>query len=209
MITPRPYLSYSQYNAFHYSKQKFLDRYYYGKEEPDNCYLEMGKKLGTAIRFRYKRENKTIRDIRKQIPEYPIYEHEMKAVFKNIPLLGYLDGYDPHKQEIMELKTGKKPSVKSWIEQQLFYTTIYYIKYKKLPNKITLYWCETNFNEDEQLVLTGKVKAYNIKIDIKQMLMFTEQIVKTWEGIKKLCEQEYQKFGVMPTQRSNTRNNIK
>jgi len=202
MITPRPYLSYSQYNAFHYSKERFLKQYYYG-EQQDSVYLDLGKRLGDALRFRYKREHKIIRDIRKQIPVAPVYEHEVRAVFKNIPLLCYLDGFFPHEFEIHEYKTGKKPSIKSWSTQMLFYSVAMYIKYKKLPNKITLYWCETNFNEDEQLVLTGKVKAYNIKIDIKQMLMFTEQIVKTWEGIKKLCEDEYKMFGVLPIKSKN------
>jgi hypothetical protein len=54
IITPRKYFSYSQYSAFHYSKERFLKQYYYG-EEQESCYLDLGKRLGTALQFRDKK----------------------------------------------------------------------------------------------------------------------------------------------------------
>lgn len=213
IITPRDYFSYSQFSAFKYSKERFLETYYYGKRQ-DSCFLDLGKRLGTALQFRQKREIKEIRDIRKQIPPAVIYEYEVKATLKNIPLLCYFDGFFPAEYAIHEYKTGTKPSEASWRNQMLFYSVALFLNNKKLPNKITLYWCPTKFNENEQLILTGEVKEYNIKIDIKEVIIFSGEMVKVWEGIKQLCEHEYQKFGILPTQRSeklklNTINNIK
>jgi len=207
IITPRKYFSYSQYSSFHYSKERFLKQYYYG-EEQESCYLDLGKRLGTALQFRDKKEIPVINKIRKQIPEADIYEYEIKTTFKQIPLLCYLDGFSKKDYEVMEFKTGKLSSEKSWREQQLFYALALYMKHKKLPNKTTLYWAKTLFNENDQLVLTGDVKKYDIKITMNDVIQFSDDLVKTYRDIVKVCEEEYQQFGILPAKRSaNGRNN--
>lgn len=198
IITPRPYFSYSQFSSFKYSKQQFLDNYYYNKPQ-NSVYMDLGKRLGTALQFRKKKEIAVIEKIKKQIPTAEIYEKELKTTFKGIKLLCYLDGYSETKNEIMEFKTGKAPSEASWRSQMLFYCVALFLINKKLPNKITLYWCKTYFNENEQLILTGDVKQYDIKIDIKDVIIFSGEMVKAWEGIKRLCEHEFLQFGVMPS----------
>lgn len=195
-------------SAFQYSRQRFLETYYYGKDQ-ESVYLDLGKRLGTALQFRDKKEIKVIESIRQQIPIAPVYEHELKSVFKKIPLLSYFDGWHPEEWALDEYKTGKKPSEATWKKQMLFYSVSLFAQHKKLPKKVTLYWCRTYFDENEQLRLSGEVKQYNIKITMSEVLLFAGEMVKTYEDIKKLCWEEYQKFGVLPTQRSGERNTIK
>lgn len=206
IITPREYFSYSQMASFKYSKQKFLENYYYGKEQ-ESCYMDLGKRLGTALQFRNKRECRIINQIRKQIPVAEIYEKELKTTFKKIPLLCYLDGFFDSNYTMHEYKTGKAPSMESWRSQMLFYSAALFLLDKKLPNKITLYWCRTEFDDNGVLVLTGEVKEYDIKININEVITFSAEIVKVYNQIVKLCSDEYEQFGILPTQRSYNKNN--
>ena len=200
-IKVRPYFSFSQYNAYKYSPAKFLRTYYYGEFE-DSVYLQLGKRLGTALQFRQTKEIPVIQKIRQQIPEAKVYEKELKATFSDIRCIGYLDGWNPKTYEVQEYKTGKKPSEKSWREQQLMYSLLIYIKYKKLPSKIDLYWCETQFNENEQLILTGQVRKYDIKVSLPDILQFSKEMVRVYNEIQKLIENEYQMYGILPVNRS-------
>jgi hypothetical protein len=202
-ILVRSYFSYSQMSAYKYSKEKFLRQYYYGEFE-ESPFLDLGKRLGTALQFRRKPEIEEIESIRKQIPEAKIYEYELKAKLKDIDLLCYFDGFDPKTSELMEFKTGIKPSTASWKNQLLFYSTALFLKFKILPSKITLYYCPTRWNDDDQLVLTGKVQQYHTKITIEEVLLFSKEIIDTYEAIKKLCQEEYEKFGVLPVHKSLT-----
>ena len=200
IITPRKYFSYSQMSSYKYSKQQFLKSYYYG-EKQDSVFLDLGKRLGTALQFRKIKEIPEIEKIRKQIPLAKIYEHELKTIFKKIPLLCYLDGFFPEEFNMHEYKTGQKPSEITWKNQMLFYCVALYMMHKKLPNKITLYWCPTYFDENDQLRLTGEVKTYDIKITMQEVLMFAGEIIRVWEEIKELCLREYQMTGILPKQK--------
>ena len=195
-ITPRPYFSYSQMSSYKWSKQRFLETYYYGKRQ-ESVYLDMGKKLGEALQFRKVKRSKVIEKIKAQIPPSDIYEKELKVNFKKIPLLGFADGWDKD-CELVEYKTGKKPSESSWRNQMKFYSLMIYLLTKKLPKKITLYWCRTKFNENEQLILTGDVKKHDIKIELGDIIVFSAEITKVWGEIKDLCELEYNQFGILP-----------
>ena len=197
-IKVRDYFSYSQFSAFNYSQKRFLETYYYGRTDDDNVYLKMGKKLGDALRFRSIKRDKILEEIKLNIPEAKVYEKELKATFSGIKCIGYLDCWNPKTYEVQEYKTGKKPSEKSWREQQLMYSLLIYIKYKKLPSKIDLYWCETQFNENEQLILTGLVKHYPIKITMADVLQFSKEMVRVYGEIQKLIENEYQMYGILP-----------
>ena len=196
-IKVRPYFSYSQMSAFKYSPARFLRNYYYGEFE-DNQYLQLGKRLGTALQFRDKKEIAIINKIREQIPEAKVYEKELKAKFNGTRLIGYLDGWDERKLEIMEFKTGKRPSEASWRAQMTFYSTILFIRRKKLPSKITLYWAETKFDENDVLILTGKVKMYNIIVTLLDVIQFSAKLIKTYNDIQKLIDQEYQMYNILP-----------
>jgi hypothetical protein len=197
LLFPRDYISHSQMAAIKYSKQQYLDRYFYGKFE-DSPYLQLGKQMGDALRFRKKKMPKIFDIVRKQIPEAKVYEKEKRALLGDIPMLGYFDGWDPDKFILDEYKTGKKPSLNSWCNQMRFYSTMLYLNNKRLPEKINLYWAETVWNESDQLVLTGSVKKYNIKVNLNDIIMFSGEIKRVWQEIYDLCEKEYEMFKVLP-----------
>lgn len=170
----------------------------------------MGKKLGIALQFRSKKADKIINKIRQQIPEAKVYEKELKATFKGIPLIGYLDGFDPENCEILEFKSGKMPSEASWKSQMMFYSTLLYLIEKKLPSKITLYYCKTYFDKKGKLKLDGTVKQYDIKISLSDIIMFGKEIIDTYAKIQELIEREYEMYNVLPVwMQNNLTNKIK
>ncbi len=205
-IKVRENFSYSQMSSYKYSAKRFIENYYYGSKQ-DSVYLDLGKKLGTALQFRNKKTTKIIEKIKAQIPTAKIYEYELKTVFNGIPLIGYLDGFDPETLEILEFKTGKQPSEASWKSQMTFYSTMIHLLHKKLPPTITLYWAKTEFNSKGKLVLTGSVKRYDIKVTMNDVIMFSKELVDVYNKIQKLIEMEYQQFGILPKGRNNNHNN--
>lgn len=201
-IKVRDRFSFSQYNAYKYSPKRFLETYYYGHTDDDNVYLKMGKKLGDALRFRSIKRDRILEEIKLKIPEAKKYEKKLLATFNKIPCIGFLDGWNPKTYEVQEYKTGKKPSEKSWREQQLMYSLLIYIKYKKLPSKITLFWAETQINENDQLILTGTVRKYDIKVSMADILQFSKEMVRVYNEIQRLIDNEYQMYGILPVNRS-------
>lgn len=196
-ITPRPYLSHSQISSFKFSKQQFLDTYYYGKFQ-GSVYLDLGKRLATALEFREKKEEKWITDIVKQIPDAPKREYKIEAQVGDIKIMGILDGYFPKENKIYEYKTGKKPSHASWRRQMLFYSLLLFQSKGKIPTKIELFYAPTYFSENEQLIFRGNVDKYEINIELKDIILFTAEIQKVWQDIQKLCQQEYEMYNILP-----------
>ena len=207
-IKVRDYFSYSQMSSYLYSPSRFIKNYYYG-EKQESCYMDLGTKLHESLRYRrINKSNKEIEKIRQQVPIFEEYEKELKVKFKEIPLLAFFDGFDKKGFTLQEIKTGKTPSLKTWESQMKFYSLMLWCKYKKIPNSITLYYCRTELNDNDQLVLTGDVKVYPIKITIQDILQFSAELVKTYNEIQRLIDSEYQQFGILPAKRSaNGRNN--
>jgi hypothetical protein len=54
-------------------------------------------------------------------------------------------------------------------------------------------------------VLTGDVKVYPIKITIQDVIQFSAELVKTYNEIQKLIENEYQQFGILPVKKVDKR----
>ena len=196
-ITPRPYLSYSQISSFQFSSKRFLETYYYGKFA-DSPQLRLGKRLAIALEFREKKETKWITDIVKQIPDAEKREYKIETQLGKIKLVGILDGYFPKENKIYEYKTGAKPAMAFWRKQMLFYSLLCYQNIGKIPTKIELFHAPTKFNNNEQLIFCGNVNKYKIDISLKDVILFTAEVLQTWKDIQKLCQQEYDMFGKLP-----------
>ncbi len=49
MLTPRPYLSYSQFSLVNSNPQAYIDKYIYGKETPINSGQQLGKEVADFL----------------------------------------------------------------------------------------------------------------------------------------------------------------
>ncbi len=198
MDTPRPYLSYSQLSCLEWSEKKYIDSYIFQKEREDNEFFRVGKELHKALEERNKKYKSPIKEIIEQIPMYPDREYKIEAKLNDIPLYGIFDGFDKKSLCLADYKTGLRANVKGWTDQMLFYSLMIFLEYNKLPSQIKIFYVKTKWNDDDQLILTDRVQEYEIKVKLKDVIMFSTRVNKAWKRIKELVLEQRQMFGSLP-----------
>ena len=196
--TPKPYLSYSQLSCLEWSEKKYIDSYIFQKEREDNEFFRVGKELHKALEERGKEYKPPIREIVEQIPTYPDREYKIEEKLNDIPLFGIFDGFDKKSLRLADYKTGLRANVKGWTDQMLFYSLMVFLKYNKRPPQIKIFYVKTKWNDDGQLILTDRVGEYEIKIEMKDVIMFSCRITKAWERIQELVKEQRNMFGTLP-----------
>ena len=188
-IKRRDYLSWSQLNIWEKNPNLYYEIYVLGLEAPYTKWMKKGKDLAEYLKNGGEADN-DVKSIAKLIPTYPEKEFEIKAKLnKNINLLGYLDSFDPKELKIYEYKTGKKYTQKmaNKLGQLDFYALLVYLKYKKLPKSIKLIWIETE-TQDDNVVFTGKIKTFEVKKTMKDIIKISSRIKKAKQGIDEMWE---------------------
>lgn len=129
------------------------------------------------------------------LPTYQHTEYELRNTINNkgmqIPLLSRLDGFNPDKLTIGEVKTGKKwtQSMVDSSDQITFYTLQVFLNYKQFPEKINLHWLAT-VEEEGNIYLTGDIKTFNTTRNITDIFKLQNRIGKAWQGIIKMSNKE-------------------
>lgn len=199
MAKQTPYISWSQLSTWEWSPAKYKKSYIDGIWE-DNIYFALGSKLSDALEHRESpTDDPVIDELRKQIPDFPCREYRMTESFEGILLHGRLDGFDPKKLIIREDKTGTVKWTQKRVDtsgQITFYATLVWLKFKKLPKEINLYWAETKL-ENEKLFLTGKIKHFKTSRELKDIILLRGRIEKAKRGIDALWEASAKIDGVI------------
>jgi hypothetical protein len=194
--TPRPYLSWSQLYLFEKSPYQYAVQYIYGGRIIENPLLNLGKKLAETLEKDEWEENEDpdIEVAKILLPSYPEREVELKAVVGGVPILGKLDGFNREKLVIGEYKTGRVEWDQKRVDefgQLTFYALLVYHNFGSLPNQIQLHWVPSEYDENMNVGLLGEIRSFETKRDLRDLLEISIRIKKAWEGIKKLCEEEY------------------
>jgi hypothetical protein len=198
IITPRPYLSWSQLSLWEKSPYEYAKHYIYGATI-NNPHIELGKKLAEVLEKGWEDEedfdikNLDIELARILLPTYPEKEVELKAEVDGVPILGKLDGFDRDRLIIGEYKTG----IQEWTQERVdnhgqltFYALLVYLNFGKLPSQINLYWIPVRY-DGYDIVLSDNTQIFETKRTMKDLLDMGVRIKRAWEGIKELCKQEY------------------
>jgi len=150
LTLPKKYLSYSALTLWKRDKRAFRRRYYEGIAMPDTPYTLFGREIAEELEKR---------EALSHIPRYSVPEYKCEVEIDGVPVLGYLDSFDPDTNSIMEFKTGiKTPSGKPrWTklevakhEQLPFYSMLVEEKHGKVDPVVTLVWLETAWVEREK-----------------------------------------------------------
>ena len=194
VLTPRPYLSYSQLILWERSPEDYVEQYIYGQKRT-NQYMELGKVVAEMLETDEEQDDPGLEMVRTYMPRYPKNEFQIEMSFKGIPLLGKLDGFDPAGRRIGEYKTGKKWTQRMVDEsdQLTFYSILVWLAFKDWPSEIKLHWAETKM-EGTDLKFTGQIKTFNAHRGMNDALRMYPRIQSAWEGIKKVSEKEYSKI---------------
>ena len=205
-MTPRPYLSWNQYDLFGKSKEGFRKLYMQGKTF-SNPYTVFGNEL--ALMREKEEYPDDLENIRLFLPHYPKREYVMTAQIridgKQVMLLGRFDGVDLRRHIIGDDKTGLATHVtakgnisKEWdqkradkSEQVTFYSFIYWKKKRVIP-KFRIHWLETR-EKNKKVFATGRVETFETTRTMKELLLLSVKISERWRGIIQLCEEEWSK----------------
>lgn len=144
MNLPKEYLSWSQINCWLKNKEQYRQQYYFGKKSPDTPQMMYGREIAEAL------ENND--PALTHIPRYANPEQSLKVTLDGIPLIGYLDSYDPKKHAFLEYKTSSNEKTWSAVsvrkhDQLTMYSMMIEEQYGKVRNLCHLVELKTAWKE--------------------------------------------------------------
>lgn len=187
--TPRGYLSWSQLNCLEKDPNEYYQRYAEGLEMPRTPYLELGKRLATALEDGGDEYGNPMINHLVLFMPYNIGKREVEitADFEGIPLKGVLDLFHEKSLVFRECKSGKHwtQSMVDRHGQLTFYQLLIYLKYGKFANPIYLDWAETK-EEDGELSFTGKIQTFKTERGLKDLILMGGRVHKAWDSIEEM-----------------------
>jgi hypothetical protein len=195
-LTPRPYLSWSQFNLFRTSKIGYINSYIY-EDKFENQSMEKGKMIAEMLEKGDPVDDEILETIRLSIPKFKKTEYEMNTEVAGVPLYGKFDGFDDKSLVLDEVKTGQLEWDQNRVDksgQITFYSLMIYQKFGNLPKKIRLHYIPTE-KVNGVIKFSGEVKTFLTKRTEGDILSLAVQIKDVWEQIKVVSEQEYKAIG--------------
>jgi len=190
LILPRPHISWSQMNCWKSSPARFRKEYFECGKKLDTKYLRFGKGIAELI------ESGKYKELLPDLEVYEVSEFEIRTEVLGVPILSYIDDYDPVNNVFREKKTGKIPWTQAKVikhGQLLFYATALKHSCGKIPEYCDLDWIETKegtieiddfWRENEKIVqVTGRIKSFHREFDEREIERMEELIVKSAEEI--------------------------
>lgn len=196
LTLPKPYLSYSALTLWGKNKEQFRDRYYRNIKSPDNEYSLFGREVHALIDT-----DPIYAEIR-----LPTSEQKMEVVIGGVPILGYLDTYDPTMHAFGEYKSSIRTpdGAHRWTkkivdkhDQLPFYSLLLQEKYGVKINKTYLVYLETAWEEkakkigsvelvlSKKLVLTGHREVFPRRIFQRDRDRMKRWIIRSAKSISK------------------------
>lgn len=186
-------LSWSAISSFGYNPKQWYEKYV-AKIRPESS-PEMD--FGNYV-------DKKIQNDPTFLPEvirYPIMQHEMRAVFDGIPLMGIADTFRPYWSEgpydfyesvaIRDYKTGRNKWDQARADetgQLTLYTFFQYLNDKVKPEDVDLFidWLPTCIHKGDIAFRDDPVKVFTFhtKRTMRDVLKFGEHIKKTWKEME-------------------------
>jgi hypothetical protein len=168
-------LSWSQIYCFNNNMEEWHDRYILGKKSMTTPEMEFGKLFAKSCEERKPLAPVTL---------YSITEHPLKVDFGDIPLIGYLDTYEPVKAFI-----DHKTSNKGWTQKRAnehgqlkMYALMLYLLYKVKPEDLSIAIESVLTEKKNGIVTLAKpiiVKRFDVKVTMADILKFGNYIKYT------------------------------
>jgi hypothetical protein len=192
LVLPRSYFSYSQWSLWRRNKDQYRERYYRNQPLPETPEMVFGKKVARLLE-----DKRRLRRVKR----YSHSEFKITLNLEGIPLMGYLDSFDPEKKRFMEFKTGhlRHNGTVPWNrvevakhDQLPFYSLLIKEKFGRMERTCHLVWLETKFkikktrfaghelaSESRELELTRRVEIFPRTIYQWEREQIKESIIKT------------------------------
>ena len=210
IILPKPHLSWSQMTCWKSNPVRYRREYFECGNKLDTKYLRFGKGIAGVLeeiaanrevmndgvwvktKLGFDINSDEFLNFKEKLVIYEISEHEIKTDVLGVPILSYLDGYDPVNNLIREYKTGKIPWTKAKVikhGQLLFYAVVLKHSTGNTPEYCDLDWLETKDvveesvdfwrGQEKKVQLTGKIVSYHRPFNEVEIERMENSIVKT------------------------------
>lgn len=197
MLTPRPYLSFSQMSLFEMSPEKYADRYLYGKNQRISRNMKYGSMLADGLEIEEATGDPFLDLMMSKLPKFELMDKPLEADLKDgkeiIRLLAKPDTAKKNYTAFKEYKTSTRKWTQKMADdsgQITFYATTIFLKTGRIPQDIELVSLTTEYDGTGALRPTGELTHLKTKRTMVDILKMTARIRKAWAGIKKLCEDE-------------------
>lgn len=197
MLTPRPYLSFSQMTLFEMSPEKYADQYLFGKKQRINRNMAYGSMLADGLEAGESTGDPLLDLMMARLPKFELMDKSFEADLPNgketIKILAKPDTAKADYTAFAEYKT----SVRKWTQkmadesgQITFYATAMWLKTGKIPQDIELVDVVVGYEPDGRLQPTGDIWRFPTKRTMVDIIKMTSRMKRAWAGIKALCEKE-------------------
>ncbi len=175
-LLPKPHLSWSAINCWMTNPERFRKEYFENSEKLDTKYLRFGKGVAKLI------EEGKHKELLPDLLVYEKPEFELRCEIMGVPMLGFLDSYDPVKNVFLEYKTGKNPwdqrKVQKHDQLTLYATMLKHIT-GKMPEYCDLIWIETKDgpvqvedfwrSNEKEINITGRLVTFHREFDEREI----------------------------------------
>jgi hypothetical protein len=214
MITPRPYLSFSQMTLFEMSPQRFIERYIQDREQYVSKNMKYGSLMADGLESEEATGDPLLDIVMAQIPKLERMDMAIEdprgpeVAFRGdktakipvlrdgkvkIPILALPDTASADFRAFKEYKQ----SVRKWTQkmandsgQITFYATAIWIAKGFVPQDIELVDVEVEYKDDGSMQPTGNIYRFPTKRTIIDIIKMTRRMKNAWAGITALCERE-------------------
>lgn len=186
-ILPKGHLSWSQLQLWNSNKDRYIREYFAGGKRLDTKYLRFGKGIAQMI------EDGNYKDVLPDLIVYDKPEFKIETEINGVPILSFIDSYDPTFHVFREYKTGKHPWTQAKVQkhgQLVFYAVALKRITGLVPWECHLDWIETKdtvresgglWKDEKVLSLTGKIKSFRrvfSEVEIRRMEDLIEKTAK-------------------------------
>lgn len=180
-------LSWSAISSFEYDKEQWYRKYALGIQDPKTKEMEFGTLIGTQLAEKP--------EFMPHIPRYPIYEYPLVFEFGDIPMVGYIDGWDDDKFHLGEYKTGKKPWTQKRADEHGQFDTYalgMWVMRKIKPHDIEmfLHWMPTKETGDFRIEFVDEKQCHTFKTkrSMSDILRFGMRINEVYKQMELYCK---------------------
>jgi len=181
-LLPKSYLSYSQLEMFRKSPDRYIEQY-----------IENGKRLDT----KYTRFGKQIHEALEQTEENR--EKEIRVTIHDVPVLSFIDKYDPETGVFRDTKTGKTPWTQVKVQkhdQLVFYAMVIKHSTGIVPPECFIDWIGTKDVEYKETLglhnahpgveLTGDAVTFRRVVSELEINRMEKELIEVAEKISNI-----------------------
>lgn len=183
---PKGYLSNSSCDLWEDNPQGYREKYYLKRPGFTTPYTQFGKEFATSIEQHPERYP--------HIPKGSVGEFPIKWVIEGVPVLGYLDSFEPSTKSIFEYKTSISGGSNPWNQVKVvkwrqlpFYAMCIRAMFKKFDPLVHLVVLETEWGDEcketkfgTQIIRECEKKLMFVEGALDKPKIFKRKIAK-WE----------------------------